>query len=378
MHNGKTSVNVCASKRVIVVSMMALLAVLVVRNPAIAQTQQPSVNLPQANINISGDHISASTGENQPLSGTGSADIDTSTTVSPLPASSPSDPAEVNTNEGPNGEMQAPQQNVPPSPPVPPTSSNQPGKPAQPGSVNGETIDIPPGAMSISTVNQYNTDIIALKYESQIADLNAQIEKAKEDYADSLRKEKLISEGKDPNGQTNSPSGSIQRPMMPMIQPIINQNPKSSDQPQEPQQQKIQFPTVSSIWGVNGQMIATMILPNGHPVQATVGEDLGGGMVVDSIDGNGVVVEYEGVKQLLSFGSGPVSATIQPEQSNGFRGQSLGGQSSSIPAQTNGQSFPAYVNPTRPQVNNSPAAAAAELPRGQSFAQPAPVLIPLK
>jgi len=180
------------------------------------------------------------------------------------------------------------------------TTSQQP-KPAE----IQETIPAMPGAMSVGQIDKYQSDITKLTYEAQKMSLKAKIAQAEEQIK-RAKKGNVAPVSLNPNGypEFNQPPGVIPVP--------------ANNNSQQTKTASFTYPTVRSVFGVNGKTQATMILPNGDAVRASPGDTLPDGVHIDSITSSGnVYVTKNGHKILLSFGAPPVTTSSSRASSLG-------------------------------------------------------------
>lgn len=159
-----------------------------------------------------------------------------------------------------------------------------------------QTIPAMPGAMSVEKIDKYNSKITELTYQSKILALQATIARSKAEI-------KKAKEGKTTPSNNVNPNGFPEFNQSGLIQP----QPVQAVQPASAPAHQFTYPTVRSIFGINGHTQATMILPNGDAVRASPGDTLPDGIHVDRITSTGnVYVSRKGQKVLLSFGAPPV------------------------------------------------------------------------
>lgn len=152
-----------------------------------------------------------------------------------------------------------------------------------------------PGTASTETLDKLNSAIFVAGRELKLAQLKRDIAKARE-------AEKAAKEGK----AAQAPSG-IGQPGIPFAAP--GQFGPAAVRPAAVAPKAIQYPTVESIVGFNGNLEAMMIMPDGHIIRVRQGDSIQDGFKVVSISAEGVKVQHAKSIVMLTFGPPePISA----------------------------------------------------------------------
>lgn len=155
---------------------------------------------------------------------------------------------------------------------------------------------VAPGALTMGQLNQYRQQLAVLNFQVQIKELEA-----KEAQADA----EIKNAKKGSDGENNTtPFGSAFPSMM---HPVSTQTSDSTTAKAAPV-----FPTLQSMFGANGHMIATLNMPNGTTINAQTGDVLPNGMKVVAVSKMGVRVSNNNQITTLAFGAAPRSSETTP------------------------------------------------------------------
>lgn len=175
-----------------------------------------------------------------------------------------------------------------------PQTADTSDEPAIPTSGPLDPISTPPdavapGALTMGQLNGYRQQLAVLNFQVQIKELQAKEAQA----------EAQIKNAKD--GNVNTDSGSPFGGVMPtnMMRPMPDEQ-NTSSAPSTPA-----FPTLQSIFGANGHMVATLNMPNGTSINAATGDTLPNNMKVVSINKFGVRVSNGKQVTTIAFGAAP-------------------------------------------------------------------------
>lgn len=162
-----------------------------------------------------------------------------------------------------------------------------------PGSVQDHLLAKLPGTVPNKVLDKLNNAIFVAGKELKLAQLRRDIAKAEEAA-------KQAKEGKSSSSQQN------QFQDEPGFQHfgVAPAFPPQSVTPKQPKHTaSVQYPTVRSIVGFNGDLDATMVMPDGHVIRVGKGDEIQGGFKVTSISASGVRVRHGKAVVLLTFGA---------------------------------------------------------------------------
>lgn len=187
-----------------------------------------------------------------------------------------------------------------------------------------------PGTASTETLDKLNAAIFVAGRELKLAQLKRDIAKARE-------AEKAAKDGKPAQFQ---PGGA--RPGFPFAAP--GQFGRTEVKPATATPKTVQYPTVESIVGFNGNLEAMMIMPDGHIIRVRQGDTIQDGFKVVSISPAGVRVQHAKSIVMLTFG--PPEPISEDENSSSTAPQASGFPSGTPTAGVTGPGAPPF--PPRP------------------------------